>query len=68
MTVLGCCDVVNTNPIKPSPVGLAVMASGLIVIGLGLVIMGFVRRGWWMSGIPVGAGMLFAGFKTAMKA
>lgn len=56
------------KPLKPSPIGLAIMASGLIAIGLGLVIMGFVRRGWWMLGIPVGTLMLYGGFKTAMKA
>ena len=53
---------------KPSPIGLAIMASGMFVIGIGLVVMGFVRRGYWLLGIPVGAAMIYAGFKTAMKA
>ncbi len=57
----------TNKDLKPSPIGLALMASGLIVIGLGLVIMGLVRRGWWLAGVPVGGLLLYAGFKTAMK-
>ena len=53
---------------KLSPIGLAVMASGLFCIGIGLVIMGFVKRGFWLFGIPIGVAMIYAGFKTAMKA
>ena len=55
------------RPIKPSPIGLAVMAAGMVVIGIALVIMGFVRGGWWWFGIPVGVAMIYAGFKTALK-
>lgn len=56
-----------TKPPQPSPIGLAIMASGLFVIGIGLVVMGFVRLGWWLLGILIGALMIYAGFKTAMK-
>ena len=52
---------------KGSPIGLAIMASGLFVIGIGLVVMGFVRLGFWLFGIPIGLLMIYAGFKTAMK-
>jgi len=58
----------NQGPPKPSPIGLAIMASGLFVIGIGLVVMGFVRLGFWLFGVPVGLAMIYAGFKTAMKA
>ncbi len=43
------------------------MAAGLITLGVGLVIMSLVRRGFWLLGLPVGLAMLYAGFKTAMK-
>lgn len=53
---------------KPSPIGLAIMASGLFCIGIALAIMGLVKHGWWLCGVPVGLAMIYAGFKTAMKA
>ena len=53
---------------KKSPIGLAIMAAGLFVIGIALVIVGFVRLGFWLLGVPVGVAMIWAGYKTAMKA
>lgn len=44
------------------------MAAGMFVIGIALVVVGFVRLGGWLFGVPVGAAMIYAGFKTAMKA
>lgn len=44
------------------------MAAGMFVIGIALVIGGLVLRGFWLLGVPFGALMIYAGFKTAMKA
>jgi hypothetical protein len=54
--------------VKPSPIGLAIMASGLFCFGIGLVILGFVKLGFWLFCVPVGALMIYGGFKTALKA